>query len=316
GEQEAGGVGDLALLLAQFQKFDLFVEVLLEIGARWKTLPRFDIVKSLVPDHKGSAHRQARLRQPMHDSGHVHQVWEQLGLLAGTAREHHHAPDFELEGDDLPPLVLLLHRDMEIRETVDLVHGRPQDPLTEQLVQRILLFRDSHQSFELLNRNKRRLPIVPSRPQIIRAEFPQGLGVLAGEFVLQTQIKAGIHGRVVESLTDFRRIGIRAHAVFYDSLRQQVRHTPLLLAVLTQDVPFHKAAYQPPQRFLQVFLIMALIGQYIRQFAYRDLVHLLGGQLMVSMLKQDIPGATLQQGDVVLNLNGCTMLDDLLLGFL
>jgi hypothetical protein len=191
------------------------------------------------------------------------------------ARQREHAADFELQRRHLAAFALVLDRDPKIRDPVNLPDGGLDDPLVQLFKIAVAVIGADHLP-EILHADERRLSMLPACPQIIGAYLPERLRVLAAKPVLQRQVKAGIHGRVVQPLAYLRRIGVGTDAVLDLRLRQQRGDAPFGLPVLLEDVPLHPAAYQCPQRLFQVLLIMAVIFQNARQFPQGNLVYFLG----------------------------------------
>jgi hypothetical protein len=65
-----------------------------------------------------------------------------------------------------------------------------------------------------------------------------------------------------------------------------------------------------------MLLIPAVVCKIAYQIRHTNRMAFLIGQFVVGTGKQHIPGATLQQGYLAFDLNGCTGLDDLIFFFL
>jgi hypothetical protein len=83
------------------------------------------------------------------------------------------------------------------------------------------------------------------------------------------------------------------------------------LIILVQHVPFHLAANQRFQGFLEVILVLARKFEGLHQVLDFDAMPFLGRQHVIGVSQQYVPCPALQQRDIVLDLDGGTVLDDL-----
>ena len=94
-------------------------------------------------------------------------------------------------------------------------------------------------------------------------------------------------------------------------LRQQCRDAPLLLPVLVEDIPFDRAGGQGLQRLFEIELILAVEFNNPHQILDPDAMLFYMGQFIVGIGQQHVLLPPLQQGDIVLDMDRRTGLDDL-----
>ena len=119
----------------------------------------------------------------------------------------------------------------------------------------------------------------------------------------------------MQAAAQFRAVSVGEEAFFDRRLGEKRRRPPALqTAVLVQDVVLHDTAQHGERRLFEILHVMAVIADEAGELLQGDLVLFLAVQLVIRVVEQHVPGAPLQQGDIVFDLDGRAVLDKLLPG--